>query len=59
MESNFGPGAISNLPAKGRLGVGADADLAVLDRDDRIHDVMARGQFLVRDGAPVARGPFE
>ena len=53
------PAGLLRLPAKGRLGVGADADLAVLDRDHRIASVMARGRFLVRDGAPVVRGPFE
>ncbi len=47
------------LPAKGRLRTGADADLLVLDAQRRPTAVIARGRFLVRDGAPVVHGPFE
>jgi len=47
------------LPAKGRIAPFADADLVVLDETHRIRDVMAKGRFLVRDGAPVVRGTFE
>ncbi len=46
------------LRGKGRLAVGADADLVVLD-DLHVRDVVARGRWMVRDGAPVVRGPFE
>ena len=46
------------LQGKGRLAVGADADLVVLD-DLQVRDVLARGAWLVRDGSPVRRGPFE
>jgi beta-aspartyl-dipeptidase (metallo-type) len=47
------------LEKKGRLAAGADADLVVLDETHRIRDVMARGRFVVRNGAQLARGTFE
>jgi beta-aspartyl-dipeptidase (metallo-type) len=47
------------LPRKGKLEVGFDADLVVLDAQYRIGDVMALGSWQVRHGQPVARGPFE
>ena len=47
------------LQGKGRIAAGADADLVVLDREHRVHDVMARGRWHVMDGRPVVRGIFE
>ncbi|MFN7145741.1 MAG: beta-aspartyl-peptidase [Myxococcota bacterium] len=46
------------LPRKGRLAVGMDADLVVLD-DLHVRDVIAGGRWMVRGGVPVVRGPFE
>ncbi len=50
---------VLRLHEKGRIAVGADADLAVLDDGGRLRDVMALGRFLVQGGVPVVRGTFE
>ena len=47
------------LRGKGRIEVGADADLVVLDGAHAVRDVMCRGRWHVRDGSVVVRGTFE
>lgn len=40
------------LTRKGHLAVGSDADLVALDSEGGIHDVMAMGEWRMRNGAP-------
>lgn len=50
---------VLRLGWKGRLAVGADADLVVLDAAGNVQDVMAQGRWHVRSRRPVVQGPFE
>ncbi len=50
---------VLRLERKGRLEIGADADLVVLGEDGAVADVMARGRWHVREGRTVVRGTFE
>ena len=46
-------------PHKGRITVGADADLLVMSHAGQLDAVLACGTWLVRDGQPVVFGRFE
>lgn len=46
-------------PHKGRLEVGAAADMLALTPEGKLSAVLARGSWLVRDGRPVVFGRFE
>ena len=47
------------LTGKGRIAVGADADLVALAADGAVHDVIARGSWHLRGGKIVRRGTLE
>lgn len=48
------------LQKKGRIRVGMDADLVMLERDAlQVRQVWSRGQLLVENGKPLIRGTFE
>ena len=51
--------SLLRLSHKGRIEVGADADLVALDDHNGIRDVMVRGRFVVRGGEPSVTGMFE
>jgi beta-aspartyl-dipeptidase (metallo-type) len=53
------PATLFRLHGKGRLEVGADADLLVLDDNLHTQDLLAGGQWMVRGGSPVLFGLFE
>jgi N-acetylglucosamine-6-phosphate deacetylase len=52
------PARVYGLERKGRLYVGADADVLVLDAELQVKDVVVRGQRAVTDGRVVLRGTF-
>jgi len=54
------PADILKLTKKGRLNVGLDADINLLDKTDLMIDtVISLGQIMVENGMPVVKGRFE
>ncbi len=48
-----------DLKGKGRLEKGADADILVIGADNRLRDVIAKGQPMMKDGVVLKKGTFE
>lgn len=48
-----------DLPQKGHIRPGADADLLLLDGQLGLEWVMARGRMMVRQGTPLVKGTYE
>lgn len=53
------PAALLRLPGKGVIAPGADADLVVLDGQNRVHHAVLSGVLHVCAGEPLRRGMFE
>ena len=53
------PAGLLRLPGKGRIAVGADADLVALDAAGKVHHAWLGGVAHVQAGAVVRRGMFE
>lgn len=54
------PARILKLRGKGRIQVGQDADVILVDRETlELHTVIARGRILMSEGELKARGTFE
>ena len=51
--------ALMNFSHKGSLRVGGDADILILDENNRINNVMAQGQWHVFDKQIIKKGVFE
>ncbi len=51
--------ALLRLHHKGRIAVGQDADLVILDRDNQVQDVMALGQWHRQNHQTLIWGGFE
>jgi beta-aspartyl-dipeptidase (metallo-type) len=50
---------LMNFHKKGRIEVGADADILILDKNKRIEHVMAMGQWHVKQKQQMLKGTFE
>jgi len=48
-----------SLKNKGKVQIGADADLCFFDDAYNLTDVIARGQTMMKDGVVIVKGNFE
>ena len=47
------------LSNKGRIAVGKDADVLLLDKENRVYHLVANGNLMVKDGQKIKVGHFE
>ena len=50
---------ILKLSNKGRIAVGKDADVLLLDKENRVYHLVANGNLMVKDGQKIKVGHFE
>ena len=50
---------ILKLFNKGRIAVGKDADLVILDNQNNIVHLLANGKLMKKDGVLIKKGNFE
>lgn len=48
-----------SLPHKGTIAVGNDADFCFLDKDYVLHDVIAKGELMMKDKVILKKGTYE
>ena len=53
------PATILKLKQKGRIAIGLDADVLLLNENLEIHSVIALGQIVVEDGVLLKKGMYE
>jgi beta-aspartyl-dipeptidase (metallo-type) len=53
------PARSLKLPGKGRVDIGYDADIVVLDKDLQIRHVFAKGRCMVKERQALVKGTFE
>ena len=51
--TSAGPARALGLSQKGHLGVGADADVAIFDRNDNVADMFAYPRYVIKGGEVV------
>jgi beta-aspartyl-dipeptidase (metallo-type) len=54
-----GPAKNLSLVNKGNIDTDKDADLCFFDRDFNLTDVMAMGNWMMKDGTVIKKGSFE
>ena len=50
---------ILKLSNKGRITVGKDADVVLLDKDNRVYHLVANGNLMVKNAQKIKLGHFE
>jgi beta-aspartyl-dipeptidase (metallo-type) len=57
--STSNPARILGLNTKGIIAEGMDADLVLLDPEDRVYHLTAMGCFMIKDAKSIKKGTFE